>query len=227
MRATRNARLHGRDGRADRTVQVRELADRGDDGLGPRVQPHLDLGDHAERALAADVEVRQVQPGRRLARPPAGVDHLPVGRDHGQAEHVLAHRAVADGVGARRARGGHAAERGVGAGVDGEEQPGVAHRGVQRLARDAGLHAAVHGFGRDRAPCRAATGRARRRRAAPPAALRATSPRRTAPPARGGRGTASGSPRPRRCRSGTRPRRACRRPATLRRGCAARAAPGR
>jgi hypothetical protein len=35
---------------------------------------------------------------------------------------------------------GHAAERGVGAGIDREEQAGVAQVLVELLARDAGLH---------------------------------------------------------------------------------------
>ena len=59
------------------------------------------------------------------------------------AEHVLAHRAVAHGVGAGGARRGHAAERGIGAGIDREEEAGVAEMLVELLARDAGLHGDV------------------------------------------------------------------------------------
>ena len=64
----------------------------------------------------------------------------PLARDDGQAEHVLAHRAVAHGVGAAGARGRHAAQAGIGAGVDGEEQPRVLDLAVELLARHAGLH---------------------------------------------------------------------------------------
>ena len=72
-----------------------------------------------------------------------------VGGHDGEAEHVLAHRAVAHGVGAAGAGRGHAAERGVGAGVDREEEAGVAQVGVQLLAGDAGLDAAVEVLGVD------------------------------------------------------------------------------
>ena len=57
-----------------------------------------------------------------------------------QRQHVLAHRAVAHRVGARGARARHAADRGVGAGIDREEQAGGAEIFVELLARDAGLH---------------------------------------------------------------------------------------
>jgi hypothetical protein len=56
------------------------------------------------------------------------------------AQHVLAHRAVAHGVGAAGARGRHAADRRVGAGVDREEQARVPDLAVELLARHAGLH---------------------------------------------------------------------------------------
>jgi hypothetical protein len=75
-----------------------------------------------------------------LLGPRAGADDLAAGGDHGQAEHVLAHRAVAHRVGAAGARGRHAAEAGVGARVDREEQALVADLAVELLARDAGLH---------------------------------------------------------------------------------------
>ena len=49
-----------------------------------------------------------------------------VGHHGGERQHVLAHGAVAHGVGARGARRRHAAEGGVGAGIDREEQALVA-----------------------------------------------------------------------------------------------------
>ena len=124
-------------------LQVGELAHGRGDRLGHAVEPQLDLGDDAERAFGADEQARQVVAGARLARAAAGVNDAAVGGDDGQAEHVLAHRAVADGVGARRARRRHAADRRVGAGIDREEQAGALELGVQLLARDARLHAAV------------------------------------------------------------------------------------
>jgi hypothetical protein len=80
----------------------------------------------------------------------SGAHHLALGGDDRQAEHVLAHRPVADRVGARGAGRGHAPERGVGARVDREEEPGVLDLGVQLLARDARLHGAQQVLGRDR-----------------------------------------------------------------------------
>ncbi len=132
-----------RDHGVDRAGEVGERADRRRDRLRDALQPELQLGDDAERALRADEEPGQVVAGGRLARPAAGPQHLAVGGDHGQAQHVLAHGAVAHGVGAAGARRRHAAQRGVGAGVDREEQAGVAQMGVQRLARHAGLDPAV------------------------------------------------------------------------------------
>ena len=92
----------------------------------------LDFGDDAERALGADEQARQVVAGGGFAHPPAGADHPPVGQSDRQAQHVLAHRAVAHRVGARRAGRAHAADgAGRGAGIDREEQPGVAQMGVE------------------------------------------------------------------------------------------------
>ena len=67
----------------------------------------------------------------------------PSARDDRETQHVLAHRAVAHGVGARRARRRHAADRRVRAGIDREEESGALELGIQLLARDTGLHAAV------------------------------------------------------------------------------------
>ena len=143
MRATGMPMLHRGDHRLDGAFEVVELAHRGRDRLGHAVEAQLDLGDDAERALGADEQAREVVAGARLARAAAGADEAPVGRDDGEPEHVLAHRAVAHGVGARRARRGHAADRRVGARVDREEQAGALQLGVELLAGDAGLHAAV------------------------------------------------------------------------------------
>ena len=74
---------------------------------------------------------------------PSAVHHL-------QRQHIVAHRAVAHRVGAGGARRRHAAERGVGAGIDREEQALVAQMLVERLAGDAGLDHAVEILGIDR-----------------------------------------------------------------------------
>ncbi len=80
--------------------------------------------------------------GFRGAR--SGADDAPVGQHHFQRQHVLAHRAIAHGGRAAGARRGHAAQRRIRAGIDGEHQPGRAQFGIQRLARDAGLHDGQH-----------------------------------------------------------------------------------
>jgi hypothetical protein len=72
------------------------------------------------------------------------VDDAAVGEDDGEAEDVFAHGAVFDGCGSGGARGGHAAEGGVGAGVDEEGEAGVFERLWQLLAGDAGFDGGVH-----------------------------------------------------------------------------------
>ncbi len=103
------------------------------------MQAKRDLGDDAEGSLRADEEPREVVAGRRLARARARLDRAAVGEHDGQAEHVLAHRAVADRGRARRARRRHAAQRRVGAGIDWKPQAGVAQRFAQLQACDARL----------------------------------------------------------------------------------------
>ena len=56
----RDAHLDDLDRRADGSVDAREGAGRRRNGLRQRVQPQCDLGHHAERALAADHQARQV-----------------------------------------------------------------------------------------------------------------------------------------------------------------------
>ena len=123
--------------------EIGELAHRRGNRLRHAVQAQLDLGDDAERAFRADVEAREIVAGRRLARAAAGAHDAAVGRHDREAEHVLAHRAVAHGVGAGRARRRHAADRRVGARIDREEQARALELGVELLARHARLHAAV------------------------------------------------------------------------------------
>ena len=134
-----------RDHRLHRAVQGGELAGGGGDRLRDAVQAQLDLGDDAERALAADEQPRQVVAGGGFAHPPAGADHPPVGQHHRQAQHVLADGAVAHRVGAGGAGGAHAADGAVGA----RDRPGRTGRCRADAAFSAApgharLHPAVH-----------------------------------------------------------------------------------
>ena len=63
--------------------------------------------------------------------------------------HVLAHRSVAHGIGARSAGRRHAADRGVRARIDRKEKAGALELGVELLARNARLHAAIEILGVD------------------------------------------------------------------------------
>jgi len=129
--------------------QAVELADGGAHGLGDAVQAQRDLGDDAQRALAADHQVRQVIAGRGLADAPAGADQAAIGQRDLQAQYVFPYGAVADGGGAAGAGGAHAADGAFAAGVHGEEQALVAQMGVQGLAGHAGFDPAVHVGGVD------------------------------------------------------------------------------
>ena len=143
----RNAELDRLDDRVDGRGEAREIDDGRRHRLGHRVQPHRDLGDDAQRSLGADEQPREVVAGRRLLRAARGADHLAVGGDDGQAEHVLLHRAVAHGVRARCAGGGHSAQARVRAGIDREEESGALQLVVQLHAGDACLHRCREIFG--------------------------------------------------------------------------------
>ncbi len=113
--------------------------DAGADGFRNAVEPKRHFRDDAERAFRARDELVQIRPrgrrGRSFRRPEA------IGHDGGERRNVFAHGAVADCIGAGAARCDHAAECRVGAGVDGEEETGVAEMLVERLARHARLDA--------------------------------------------------------------------------------------
>ena len=145
----RDAELDGLDHRVDRRFERRVGAQGRDDGFGNAVETQGDLGNHAQRALGADEQAGEVVAGRGLARPLRRPDDPAVGGDHGEAEHVLAHGAVAHRVGPARPGRCHAADRGVGARIDREKQAGIAQIFVELLARHAGLDAAVQVLGVD------------------------------------------------------------------------------
>ncbi len=140
----RDAGLDEGDGAVHRVRHVGERAHRRGHRLGLRVQAQDDLGDDAQRALAAHHEAGEVVARAAFARLRAGANDAAIGQHHGERQHVFAHGAVTHGVGARGAGGGHATESGVGAGVDGEEQAGVAQFVVQLQPRDPGLHGDEH-----------------------------------------------------------------------------------
>ena len=110
-------------------------------------QLEREFGDDAERAFRADHQPREIVAGRRLLGAPRGGHQLAVGHHHLQRQHIVLHGAVAHRIGARAARRRHAAERGVGAGIDGKEQALVAQVLVERLAGDAGLDHAIEILG--------------------------------------------------------------------------------
>ena len=105
--------------------------------------------DDPERALGADEQMRQVVTGRGFLRPRACGDDLAVAAHDFERQHVVAHGAVTHRIGAGGPGRGHAAQRGIGAGIDREEHALVAQMLVQRLAGDAGLDHAVEVIGVD------------------------------------------------------------------------------
>ena len=108
------------------------------------MQAKRHFGDHAERAFRADEKAREIVARRGLAGAATGADQSPVRQHDFERQHGVAHRAVSHRHRPRAARRGHAADGGVGAGIDGKEQAGVAQRRVQRLSPDAGTDPHVH-----------------------------------------------------------------------------------
>ena len=107
--------------------------------LGDGPEAERQLRDHGERSLGADEDAREVvtRPRSCGAREPVA-DHRAV-REHGlEREQVGAHLPVAHRRRSRRVRRRHAAERGVGAGVDREEEAVLARGSLEREPRDAG-----------------------------------------------------------------------------------------
>ena len=135
-----HAHLNDRNRGVDRVGQRGESAGGGHHGLGQRVDLERYFGDHAQRAFAAHHQAREVVAGRRLFGAGASADDVALGGDHLQCQHVLTHGAVAHCIGAAGPGGTHAADAGVGAGIDGEKQSVRLERLVKLLARHAGLH---------------------------------------------------------------------------------------
>ena len=113
-------------------------------------KPQRQLRDDTERAFRTDHQPREIVAGGGLPGPPCGVDHLAIRQHDFERNDVVFHGAVAHGIGAGAARCGHAAERGIGAGIDRKEKSAVAQLLVERLARDAGLDDAIKILGMHR-----------------------------------------------------------------------------
>jgi hypothetical protein len=75
----------------DQGVEVVEPAYRGDPVRRGRMQPQIQPGDDAQRALGADEQRREVVAGVVAANLAVPVHHRPVGQRHVQAEDLLAH----------------------------------------------------------------------------------------------------------------------------------------
>ena len=141
----RDAGLHDGNHRFHGIGQADKLAGGGRDRFGDRMQPQLDFGDDAQRALRPHEQPRQVVAGGGFAHPAAGVDDAAVGQCDGEAHHIIPHRAVAHRVGAGSPRRRHAADGAdLGAGIDREEQALVTQVDIQLLLRDASLNATIH-----------------------------------------------------------------------------------
>ena len=125
-------------------------ADAAGDRLGDAEELQGDLRDDAKRPFRADEKPSEIIASRRFLRAARGVDDFALRGDDFKRQHVVLHRAVAYRIGARGARRDHAADGGVGARVDGEEQSRVAQVLVQRLAGDAGLDHAIEILRMDR-----------------------------------------------------------------------------
>ena len=145
----RQARLDGLDRRLASRADAGKRAMPGGDRLGNAGELQRDLDDDAKRAFGADEHMGEIVAGRGLLRPRAGAQERSVGDDHAERQHEVLHRAVAHRIGAGGAGRGHAAERGVGARIDREEEPAVAQVLVELLAGDAGLDDAIEIFGVD------------------------------------------------------------------------------
>ena len=69
-----------------------------------------DLGDHAERAVAAGEQLAQVEAGDVLQHAPAGTDDLGPSGHRADAQHVVAHRTPGDAARTGQVGGDDAAE---------------------------------------------------------------------------------------------------------------------
>ena len=103
------------------------------------MQPQRQLRDYAQGSLRADEQAGEVVAGGRLRRGRARADRPAARQDRLEREDVRPHLAVAHRCRPRRVRGGHAAERGVRARVDWEEEPVLAGSALEHASGNARL----------------------------------------------------------------------------------------
>ena len=116
------AQLDRLDDGAAGAFQGFERAHGREDRLGYSVQLHCQFSNDTECALRADEKACQIVTGGGLARTAACPHDRAVSHYRGNVEHVLAHRSVKHGVGARGAGRRHTTKGGFfGAGVDWKE----------------------------------------------------------------------------------------------------------
>ena len=143
----RNTHLDGHDDRVARGLDRRKGAGAACDLLRNSLQPQRHGGENSKRALGADEKPGQVIARRGFARPARGADFLAVGGDGRDRQHIVLHRAVANGIGSGSPRRRHAADRGIRTGIDRKEETGIAEIDIQLFARNARLDGAVEIFG--------------------------------------------------------------------------------
>ncbi len=197
-----------RDGDA-RGAERREHRDHRGRAVRQRRQPHPDLGDDPERALAADQQLGQVETGDPLDGAPPGLDHGAVRHHDLETEDVVAGHPVLDAAEATGVRGDVAADRaeGLARRVGRVPQPDVRRRPRDVGVDDARLedrHADRPRRPRGRGP--SVRGPARGTRRSPTTRRTASCRPRAARSGRGGRRRRGRRSRPARSSSGTPPR---------------------
>ena len=140
----RDAHLDHRHHRVDRGGDFVEGADAGRHRLRLALELDGEFGDDPERAFGAHEQPGEVVARGRLAGGAAGADHPPIGEHHFEREDVFPDRPVTHRGGAGGAGRGHAAERGIGAGIDREEQPRRPQFAVEVFAGEPGLDDRLH-----------------------------------------------------------------------------------
>ena len=112
-----NDGLHG-------SFDAGERADGGRNGFGQRVQPHGDFCHDTESAFAAYKQASEVVTRTGFFGARTRANDFACCRDHFQCQDVFAHGAIANRIGATGPSSAHAANGGVCARIDREEQTG-------------------------------------------------------------------------------------------------------
>ena len=115
-----DSRAQDVDGRGDGRVEVGKGADCCGDGRWQLGEAQGYFGDKGQRAFGADQQGGQVVACRGFACPTPDFDDCAVGEDGLEAQDIVAHGAIANRSAARGAGGGHAAQGGVGSGINGK-----------------------------------------------------------------------------------------------------------